>query len=118
MIGLYIYCNPTPVGEDELAKDVFIKDNNTLILSPTIFWAQTSALIQVPAPSQNSALILGPLGMFTNVDLQRATKLALKLFVNGQEYGKANSASWDRAFKARNSDLYYDSSNIECYYFC
>ena len=58
--------------------------------------------------------------MCTDVDLQRATRLALESFVKGQEHGQlqANSAPRDRPLKARNPDLYYGSSHIERYYFC
>ena len=97
--------NPPLTGEDELAGDAPeapTKGSST----------PTSAPAQVPTSAP------GPTGMYTDVDLQRATRLALESFVKGQEHGWANSAPRNRAFKARNPDLYYGSSHMECYYFC
>ena len=84
-------------------------DNGTPVPIPAVSRAPTP----VPAP----ASVPGPPGRYTDEDLQRATKLALESFVKGQEHGQANSASRDRALKARNPDLYYESSHMECYYF-
>ena len=47
--------------------------------SPTS--ATSRALTYAPAPAP------GPTGMYIDVNLQRATKLVLELFVKGQEYG-------------------------------
>ena len=54
----------------------------------------TSAVFRAPSPTPTYALAptpalasaLGPPGRYTNKDLQRATKLALKLFVKGQKH--------------------------------
>ena len=83
---------------------------------PAVFCAPTSAPAQALAPAPAS--VSGPLGRYMDEDLQRATKLALQLFVKGQEHGQTNSAPRDRALKAQNPDLYYRSLHIECYYFC
>lgn len=66
------------------------------------------------------ALILGPPGIYTNVNLQRTTKLSLKWFVQGQEHNQlqANSASQDRPLKAGIFDFYYRYLHMEYYYFC
>ena len=84
--------NPPLTGEDELARDAPgapTKGSNTLIPSPAISStqtpapAQTPALAQTPAPAQAPAPTPGPPGMYTDVDLQRATRLALESFVKG-----------------------------------
>ena len=53
-------------------------------------------------------------------DLQKATKLALELFVKGQEYGQlqASSVLRKQPLKARFPDLYYRNSHLDCYRFC
>ena len=86
----------------------------------------TSAVSCAPTPAPTQALTSAPAlasvpglpGRYTDEDLQKATKLVLESFVKGQEHGQANSATGNRALKARNPDLYYRSSHIECYYFC
>ena len=73
-------CNPSPGGENEFIGGLLgasTKDSNTPTPSLTIFQAQT----HTPAPTPAS---LG--GTYTNVDLQRATKLALESFVQGQAH--------------------------------
>ena len=72
-------CNPPPDGENELAGSLpgaLTESSNTPTSSPPVFRAQTptDAPALTPAP---------PRGTYTNVDLQKATKLALKLFVQG-----------------------------------
>lgn len=109
--SLYICRSPAVVGEDKLAGSISTKDNNTLI--PSL--ATSRALITAPAKAHSPTP--DPQGIYTNIDLQRATKLALKFFLKGQEYGKANFASRNRALKAQNPSLYNGSSHIECYYF-
>ena len=86
--------------------------------APTPAPAQTPVPAQAPAPTPAPASVPGPPGRYTDEDLQRATKLALELFVKGQKHGQANSALRDGALKARNPDLYYGSLHMECYYFC
>ena len=107
--------NPPFGGEDELAEAP-TEGNSTPAISraPTPAPAQALAPTSAPTP----ASVPGPPGRYTDKNLQRTTKLALELFVKGQEHGQANSALWDRALKARNPDLYYESSHMECYYFC
>ena len=67
----------------------------------------TPAVSRAPAP----AFAPGPPGRYTDEDLQRATKLALELFVKGQEHGQlqANSAPREQPLKARFSNLYYEN---------
>ena len=111
--------NHPPSGEDELAG---APTKSTPTPSPVVSRTQTPAPAQNPAPAPAlapvPALASGQPGMYTDVDLQRATRLALELFVKGQEHGQANPVSQDRVLKARNPDLYYKSSHMKCYYFC
>ena len=111
--------NPPPGGEDEFAggpSGAPTKGSNTHTPSPPVSWAQTPADAQVPPPAIYS-------GMYTDADLQRATKLALKLFIQGQTHAQgsksaARDKALDRFLKPRNPDLYYKSSHMECYHFC
>ena len=104
--------NLLPAGKNELAGGALFEASDTLIPTPSASHAPSLTPAQDPTPAP------GPPGMYTNVDLQRATRLALKLFVKGQKYGQANSALRKRALQARNLKLYYRSSPMECYYFC
>ena len=102
-----------PAGKDELAGDVPgvpIKGSGTHTLTLAAFRAPTLA----PAP------VPGPLGRYTDENLQRATKLALDSFVRGQEHGQiqANTAPRERPLKAWFPDLYYRNSHLDCYCFC
>ena len=81
MAGPRICCsfrrNPPSGGEDELVRGppgALTKGSNTSTSSPPISWVQTPTdiLALTPTPFR---------GTYTNVDLQRATKLALELFV-------------------------------------
>ena len=68
--------NSPPTGEDELAAGAPrapTDGSGTPSPTPAAFRAST------PAP----ALTPGPLGMYTDVDLQKASRLALDLFVKG-----------------------------------
>lgn len=111
MARLQICHNLGPIGENKFAGGATTKGSNTSMA----FLAQTSP------PSQALALAptftLGPLSIYTNINLQRTIRLTLKLFVKGEEHEQANSAPGKRAFKACNPDLYYRSLNIEYYYF-
>ena len=91
-------------------------DSDTSKFTPAVSCAPTSAPSQASTPASTS--VLGPLGRYTDENLQKAIKLTLKLFVKGQEHSQANFATWDRAVKAQNSDLYYRSSYMKCYYIC
>ena len=69
--------NPSSGGEDELARglpEALTKSSNTPTPSPHISRAQT--LADAPAPTSAP-----PRGMYTDVDLQKATKLAPELFI-------------------------------------
>ena len=73
--------NPLPTGEDELAgaaPRAPTDDSGTL--------SHTLALSRVTTPVSTLPLTLAKLmAKYTDVDLQRVTKLALKLFVQGQQ---------------------------------
>ena len=88
--------------------------------TPAISRAPTPAPAQASAPIPTPASALGPPGRYTDKNLQRATKLALELFVKGQEHGQlqANSAPCEQPLKAWFSDLYYRNSHLDCYRFC
>ena len=78
------------------------------------------AISRAPTPAFALASVPGPLKRSTNKDMQRATKLALELFVKSQEDGQfqASTAPCNHFLKACNPDFYYKSLHIECYYFC
>ena len=84
--------------------------SGTSELTPAVFHAPTPAFASAP----------GPPGRYTNEDLQKATKLALELFVKGQKYGQlqANFAIYEQPLKAWFFDLYYGNSHLDCYCFC
>ena len=69
--------NLLPAGEDELAvaaTGALTNDNGTFSYTPTL------SRVLTPAP----ALLFAPtklMAKYTNADLQKATKVALKLFV-------------------------------------
>lgn len=70
--------NLPPTGKDEIAGAVpkaFIDDNKTLTMSRAPTFAPAPAV--TPAPEA--------MARYTNEDLQRATQLALNLFVQGQQ---------------------------------
>lgn len=77
MAGPRTWRNPSPVGKDKLARKTPSKGSGIPTSTPTVFCASISAPTQDPAPAP------GLPGIYTHVDLQRATKLALKLFVKG-----------------------------------
>ena len=115
MASLCIHCNPLLGGKSKLAG-ALTKGNNTPAVSRAPTPAPTQAFAPTPAPA--SASVPGPPGRYTDKNLQRAIKLALELFIKGQEHGQANSAPRNRAFKARNPDFYYRNLYMKCYYFC
>ena len=83
MAGLYIRRNPPFAGKDELAG-AFTNGNSMPIISR----ASIPAPAQAPAPILAPALTLDLPGRYTDEDLQRATNLALELFVKSQEHGQ------------------------------
>ena len=113
MTGLYTRRNPLLGGKNKLAEAP-TEGNSTLAVSCAL----------IPAPTQAPALTLasgpGPPGRYTDKDLQRVTKLALKLFVKGQEYGQlqANSAPCEQLLKTRFPNLYYGNLHLDYYCFC
>ena len=92
---------PLPCGKDELARETLTESSGT----PTPTFAISRAL--TPTLAQVFALILGPPSRYTDKDLQKAIKLPLGLFVQGQEYGQLqiNSVPSNRPLKCRNPDL-------------
>ena len=97
-------------------------DSGTPKLTIAVSRIPTPAMAQAPAPTPVPALasVSGPPGRYMDENLQRATKLALKLFVKGQEHDQlqANSALREHPQKARFSHLYYGNSHLNCYRFC
>ena len=74
------YRNPPPAGEDELVRatsEAPTNDNGTPSHTSAVSYVSTPA----PAPPLAPAK---PVAKNTNANLQRATKLALELFVQGQ----------------------------------
>lgn len=70
--------NPPPISKNELAEDAPgapTEGSSTPTPSPAISPALTPVPAQAPTPAP------GLPGMYTNIDLQKATRLALELFV-------------------------------------
>ena len=78
--------NATSIEKDKLAKDISTKDNNSLTLSLAISRAQISTLTQTLTSAQVFALTLSQPSMYIDVNIQKAIRLALKLFVKGQKH--------------------------------
>lgn len=85
MAKIRIYCsfcrNFLPFKKDKFAKnalEALINSNYTPI--PAVFPAPTEALVLA------QIFILNIPGMYTDVDLQKTTKLAIKLFVKGLKH--------------------------------
>ena len=111
--------NPPPAGKDELAeaaRGAPTNDSGTLSHIPAVLHVSTPA----PAPPLAPGKLVAK---YTNTNLQRATKLALKLFVQGQQQAQSLIAPWaleprERPLKARFPDLYYGNLHMDCYRFC
>ena len=111
--------NPPPAGEDELAGAVLeapINDNSTFSYTP----AESHVPTPAPAPLFAPGKLLAK---YSDAVLQKATKLALELFVQGQQQAQSQMATpalepreWP--LKARFLDFYYCNSHIDCYQFC
>ena len=80
----------------------------------------TPAVSCAPTPTSTPTFVPGSPGRYTNEDLQRATKLALKSFVKGQEYGQLQTSftPCKQPLKTRFPNLYYGNSHLDCYCFC
>ena len=115
MAGSRTHRNPSLGGKDELAGAP-TKGNST----PAVSHASTPIPAYAPAPTPAPASAPGPPERYTDKDLQRDTKLALELFVKGQEHCQlqANSAPRKQPLKAQFSNLYYGNSYLDCYWFC
>ena len=104
----------------------FIDNSNIPNLTSAVFCITTSALVQIPIPAQAPVFTLtftsalGPPRRYTNKNLQKAIKLALKIFAKGQKYDQlqTNSARFKQSLKVGFHDLYYRNSHLDCYYFC
>ena len=59
-------------------------------------------------------------GRYTDEDLQRAIKLALKSFIKGQVHGQlqASYVPHKQPLKARFPKLYYENLHLDSYRFC
>ena len=100
--------NPSPAGEDELAGGAPTDGSVTSAPTPAISRAPIPAPAPAPAP---------PGGTYTDVDLQKATKLALNSVVQSQAHAPATKPQ-EKSLKARFPDLYWDNSHQDCYRFC
>lgn len=56
--------------------------------------------------------------MYTNMNLNKATKLPPKLFAKSEKPDQANFTPSDIGFKAQNPNLCYKNMYIEYYYLC
>ena len=111
--------NPPPVSQDELAgaaPGALTNDSGTFSYTLAVSRVPTPAPAPPPAPAKLVA-------KYTNADLQRATKLALKLFIQGQQQAQSQMAplalepqEWP--LKAWFQDLHYGNSHMDCYRFC
>ena len=105
--------------KDELARGspgALTKDSNIPTPFPAISQAQTPTFTPAPAPAPLNST-------YTNVDLQKAVKLALELFIQSQAYAQGlastgQNKALDRSLKVKKLDLYYRGLHTECYYFC
>lgn len=70
-----------PAGKDKLAGRAPIESSGTHIPTRAVFHTATPAPTQILAPALAFAPAQGLLGNYTNINLQRATKLALELFI-------------------------------------
>ena len=81
MVGPLTCCNFFPLDKDELTRKAPIKSNDTSILISIVFHALN------PALTQAFTLTLAFLGRYRNKDVQKAIKLASKLFIRSLEHG-------------------------------
>lgn len=94
MTGSRICRNLTLTSKDKLDEDALrapTKSRGTFTFTSTVSQASTPISVPVPAP------IL--LGIYTNVNLQKTTKMILELFVESQKQGQVNSTTQNRVFK-------------------
>ena len=97
---LIVSCGPTPTPAVNL------------ILIKAFTPIQASTLVPTSAPSL--------LGKYTNKNLQKTTKFALKSIVKGQEYSQLqkNSTTYKQSLKIWLFNLYYRNLHLDCYCFC
>ena len=104
--------NPPLGGEDELAggpPEAPTEGSNTPTPSLPVSRVQTPANAPAPTPA--------PLrGTYTDEDLQRATKLALESFFQGQAQTQGSEPQ-EKPLKAHFPELYWGNSHQDCYRF-
>lgn len=123
----YLYCslhrNPPPANpsNNELVESlsrVFTKSSSSPASSSFAFTLKT-ALFPSPTPAPKITF-----SRYIDKDLQRAIKLALKSFFQGQEHAQnqarinQDNGPQERLFKAHFSKLYDSNSHLVCYKFC
>ena len=115
MASLHTRCNLPFNGKDKLAE-AFTERNSI----PAVCRALTLAPAQALAPTPALASTLDPPERYIDEDLLTATKLALKLFIKGQEHGQlqANFTPREQSLKAWFSELNYGNFHLDCYRFC
>lgn len=92
MARLYTCYNSALINKERLAENTLrasIKGNSTSTPTSAAFCTPIYAPTSVPNLPD----------IYINIDLQRTTRLALKLFIKSQEQDQANSASQDGLFK-------------------
>ena len=85
MGGLHTCRNPFFDGKNKLIG-AFIKRNSIFLLFLVIFRAPTPALAKTPALIAISTSVLGLLKRYIDKNLQKTTKLALKLCIKSLKY--------------------------------
>ena len=81
-----------PIGKNKPAGEALTEGSSTPTLIFVVFCSLIPALAQASAPAQAFAPVQtpvpGPPGLYTDADLQKATKLTLESFLRGQEHGQ------------------------------
>lgn len=81
------------IGKDKLTERDFIKGNSIFTSILAISYAQ------IPASVSTFASALDLPGLYIDINLQKAIKLTLKLFVKGKKHDQADSIFRNRALK-------------------
>ena len=106
--------NPPTVSKDKLSESALgAATNGNGISAPNSIPAVSYSLIPAPAPA------LAPQrDTYTNVNLEKVTKLALKSFVQGQAHTQELAEPRKKPLKARFSYFYCGNFHQDCYHFC
>lgn len=94
MAGLYrsFYSNLFFIfGKDESIKNV-LKTSTSSNSSLTLRFATFHMLIFILTSTSTFALTLGLSNIYTNIELQKVTRLTLKFFIKNQKYGKLEAS--------------------------